>query len=372
MNTSLSKITIKKLIFLLFILFVGLQSYTVSAQKTFKVVLDAGHGGTDPGNSGNGYSEKEIVLKIALEVGRLLKDDKSIEVIYTRDKDKFIELHERGSIAQKSKANLFVSIHCDAFHKSSVYGAGTFVLGLHENDRNFEIAKKENSVILLEDNYKANYDGFDPNSPQAVIGLTLMQEEFLDQSLALASLIQTSFVNDLNRKDRMVKQAGFLVLRNTFMPSVLVETGFLTNKTEGAYLNSKKGQQDMAKSIYNAIKSYKKQFDANTVVDVQPVKVVPKVDNTTKTRIVKGVDFKVQIASSTRRIGTEHYNFKGLKGVERVRVGAHHKYYYGFTSDYNEATALRAEAKSKGYTGAFIVAFKNDKKISVKAALASK
>ncbi|MDY7393784.1 N-acetylmuramoyl-L-alanine amidase [Aureibaculum sp. 2210JD6-5] len=371
MNTLLCKITIKKLFFLSFLLIVGLQSFTVSAQEKFKVVIDAGHGGTDPGNLGNGYFEKDIVLKIALEVGKLLKADKSIEVIYTRDDDTFIELHERGTIAQKSKADLFVSIHCDAFGQSSVHGAGTFVLGLHENDRNFEIAKKENSVILLEDNYKENYDGFDPNSPEAVIGLTLMQEEYLDQSLTLASLIQTNFANDLKRKDRMVKQAGFLVLRNTFMPSVLVETGFLTNKAEGAYLNSKKGQQEIAKSIYKAIKSYKKQMDANTVVEVKP-KEKPKEDTTPKTRIVKGIDFKVQISSSPKKVNTASYNFKGLKGVERVRIGAHHKYYYGKTSDYLKIKELQKEAKAKGFAGAFVVAFKNERKISVKDALASK
>ena len=367
----LFKIIMKKFIFLLVVLIIGFQSYTGFAQEKFKVVIDAGHGGTDPGNLGNGYFEKDIVLKIALEVGKLLKADKSIEVIYTRDDDTFIELHERGAIAQKSKADLFVSIHCNAFGKSSVHGAGTFVLGLHENDRNFEIAKKENSVILLEDNYKENYDGFDPNSIQSVIGLTLMQEEYLDQSLALASLIQSNMVSDLKRKDRLVKQAGFLVLRNTFMPSVLVETGFLTNKTEGAYLNSKKGQQEMAKSIYKAIKTYKKQYDANLVVDVKP-KEKPKKNIKPKTRIIKGVDFKVQIASSTKKLKTASYNFKGLKGIERVRVGAHHKYYYGKTSDYNKVKEFQKEAKSKGYKGAFVVAFKNKKKISVKDALDSK
>ena len=201
----------------------------------FKVVLDAGHGGTDPGNlgiKGHNYLEKEIVLNIALEVGKLLQKDKDIEVIYTRKDDTFIELDVRGEIAQKSKANLFISIHCDAFSSPHAYGAGTFVLGLHENDRNFEIAKKENSVILMEDNYKEKYAGFDPNSPESVIGITLMQEEYLDQSLMIASLIQNNFVKDLKRNDRLVKQAGFLVLRNTFMPSVLIETGFLTNKKD--------------------------------------------------------------------------------------------------------------------------------------------
>ena len=371
MNTWMFKIVIKNFIFVSFVVIVILQSYTVFGQEKFKVVIDAGHGGADPGNLGNGYFEKDIVLKIALEVGELLEADKSIEVIYTREDDTFVELHERGSIAQKSNADLFVSIHCDAFHKSSVYGAGTFVLGLHENDRNFEIAKKENSVILLEDNYKENYDGFDPNSPESVIGLTLMQEEYLDQSLALASLIQNNFTNELKRKNRAVKQAGFLVLRNTFMPSVLVETGFLTNKAEGAYLNSKKGQHEMAQSIYKAVKSYKKQIDANRVVEVVP-KVEPVIDKTPKTRIVKGVDFKVQISSSSKKVNTAAYNFKGLKGIERVRVGSHHKYYYGKTSDYNKVKEYQAEAKSKGYKGAFIVAFKNERKISVKKALSAK
>ena len=156
-------------------------------------------------------------------------------------------------------------------------------------------------MILLEDNYEQKYDGFDPNSPESVIGITMMQEEYLDQSLLLASLIQNNFVNDLKRKDRKVKQAGFLVLRNTFMPSVLVETGFLTNKNEGAYLNSKSGQQKIANAIYNAVKKYKKQHDANTVVEVKPKPEKP-IEKEAKPRIFKGVDFKVQIASSSRKV----------------------------------------------------------------------
>ncbi len=260
---------------------------------------------------------------------------------------------------------MFVSIHCDAFSSSQAFGAGTFVLGLHENDRNFEIAKKENSVILLEDNYKEKYAGFDPNSPESVIGITMMQEEYLDQSLTIASLIQNNFVANLNRKDRLVKQAGFLVLRNTFMPSVLVETGFLTNKNEGAYLNSTKGQKEMAKAIYDGIISYKKAYDANFVVEVAPKPVeISKTDENTE-RIIKGVDFKVQIASSTKKVKIASYNFKGLKGIERVRVGVYHKYYYSKTSDYNSAKKFRKEAKDKGYAGAFIVAFRGDKKVSV-------
>jgi len=368
----LKKITKRKLVILLIVSVFTLHNFTVFAQEKFKVVLDAGHGGTDPGNLGHKnskYQEKDIVLKIALAVGDLLEADKNIEVIYTRNDDTYIELHERGTIAQNSKADLFVSIHCDAFGSSSVHGAGTFVLGLHENDRNFEIAKKENSVILMEDNYKEKYDGFDPNSPEAVIGLTLMQEEYLDQSLVLASLIQNNFVTELKRKDRAVKQAGFLVLRNTFMPSVLVEAGFLTNTTEGAYLNSKKGQQEIAKSIFKAIKAYKKQLDDNTVVEV---KKEPKPKPTKpKTRIVKGVDFRVQIASGTKKLKTAPYNFKGLKGVDRIKIGSHHKYFYGKTSDYVKVKEMQKLAREKGFTSAFVVAFKNEKKISVKKALAS-
>ncbi len=356
----------KKALVILFIVgMIGFMPVKINAQQQFKVVLDAGHGGTDPGNTGNGYLEKDIVLKIALEVGDLLEKDKDIKVIYTREDDTFIELHERGSIAHKAEADLFVSIHCDSFEPNAkVFGAGTFVLGLHENDRNFEIAKKENSVILLEDNYEQKYDGFDPNSPESVISIIMMQEEYLDQSLALASLIQNKFVGDLKRKDRKVKQAGFLVLRNTFMPSVLVELGFLTNKKEGAFLNSKVGQQKMAKAIYDAIKTYKKQHDANTVVEVKPKPKKP-IAKAEKSRIFKGVDFKVQIASGRKRVSTESYNFKGLKGVERIRIGAHHKYYYGKTSDYTEVKKAQKLAKEKGYVGAFVVAFRGGKKISV-------
>ncbi|MCF6347708.1 MAG: N-acetylmuramoyl-L-alanine amidase [Flavobacteriaceae bacterium] len=369
-KTLLKKIAKRKLAILLIVFFFSLQNTIIFAQEKFKVVIDAGHGGTDPGNLGHKsskYQEKDIVLKIALAVGKLLDADKNIEVIYTRKDDTYIELHERGTIAQNSKADLFVSIHCDAFGNANVHGAGTFVLGLHENDRNFEIAKKENSVILMEDNYKEKYDGFDPNSPEAVIGLTMMQEEYLDQSLMIASLIQNNFVKTLKRKDRSVKQAGFLVLRNTFMPSVLVETGFLTNTKEGSYLNSKKGQEEIADAIYKAIKLYKKQVDDNIVVEIKP-KPEPK-PTKPKTRIVKGVDFKVQIASGTKKLKTAPYNFKGLKGIERIKIGAHHKYYFGKTSDYLKAKEMQKMVKEKGFTSAFVVAFKKDKKISVKEAL---
>lgn len=222
----------------------------------FVVVLDAGHGGHDPGNLGNGYMEKNIALNIVLEVGRLLEKQKDIKVVYTRKDDSFVDLYMRGKIANDANADLFVSVHCDS-HSSDAHGAGTFVLGLHANEQNFEIAKKENSVIYLEDDYESRYAEYDINSPESIIGLTIMQEEFLDQSILLAKLMQDEFSGKLKRNDRKVKQAGFIVLHQTFMPSVLVETGFLTNKNEGSYLNSNRGQLEMGKAIADAILSYK-------------------------------------------------------------------------------------------------------------------
>lgn len=230
----------------------------------YVVVLDAGHGGHDPGNLGNGYLEKNIALNIVLKIGEILETNPNIKVIYTRKNDTFVDLYVRGEIANKANADLFVSVHCDS-HSSDAHGAGTFVLGLHANKQNFEIAKKENSVIYLEDNYEDRYADYDINSPESIIGLTIMQEEFLDQSIALAKMIQDNFSGKLKRTNRKVKQAGFIVLHQTFMPSVLVETGFLTNKTEGAYLNSKKGQSQMGTAIAKAILNYKNGVRANVL-----------------------------------------------------------------------------------------------------------
>ena len=243
----------------------------------FVVVLDAGHGGHDPGNLGNGYMEKNIALNIVLEVGKWLEKQPDIKVIYTRKDDSFVDLYLRGKIANDADADLFVSIHCDS-HSSDAHGAGTFVLGLHANEQNFEIAKKENSVIYLEDNYESRYAEYDINSPESIIGLTIMQEEFLDQSILLAKLMQDEFSGKLKRNDRKVKQAGFIVLHQTFMPSVLIETGFLTNKNEGSYLNSSRGQLEMGKAIAEAILAYKQNVrgePANLIASSAPSASIP-------------------------------------------------------------------------------------------------
>ncbi|WP_299065252.1 N-acetylmuramoyl-L-alanine amidase [uncultured Polaribacter sp.] len=345
-----------KILFLLLFIFVG-NSVAIHAQKEYVVVLDAGHGGKDPGNLGNGYKEKNIALKVALKVGANLKKYKDVKVIFTRKSDVFIDLWKRGDIANHAKADLFVSIHCDS-HTSNAYGAGTFVLGLRGNKKNLEIAKRENAAILLEDNYQNKYEGFDSNSAESVIGLSLLQEENLDKSLAIASLIQNNFTFNLKRNNRKVKQDNFQVLRETIMPSVLVELGFLTNKKEGRFLNSSSGQTKMANEIADAIYNYIKNQKLNTVLE-----------DVTSKNYFDEVEFKVQVASGKNKIATKSYNFKGLKNIERVKVGSYYKYYYGNSTSYNLVKKALSLAKSKGYKSAFIVAINNGQKISVQEAL---
>ena len=239
-------------------------------------------------------------------------------------------------------------------------------MGLHANDRNFQVAKKENAVIFLEDDYEQNYDGFDPNDPESVISLILMQETYLDQSIEAASTIQKSFVNNLRRKDRTVKQAGFVVLKYTYMPSVLVETGFLTNSKEGAYLNSTKGQSNMADAIAKAIVNYKNQREASLQ---KQVTYSDTSANNSSSQTESDLVFKIQISASKKNIETKPYNFKGLKSVTKQKNGKLYRYFYQQSSDYEEAKRYLKTAKSKGFNNAFIVAFNGDKKITISEAL---
>ena len=335
--------------------------------KPFIVVLDAGHGGHDSGNRGNGYFEKKIALNIVLKIGKQLEKQPGVKVIYTRKTDVFVELIQRANIANKADADLFVSVHCDAFTSPKAFGAGTFVLGLHANERNFKVAQKENAVIFLEDDYEKNYDGFNPNDPESVISLILMQETYLDQSIDAAGAIQKSFVSNLNRKDRTVKQAGFVVLKYTYMPSVLVETGFLTNKSEGSFLNSSKGQLNMSNAIAKAIINYKYLREAS--IQELVTNEISQEIKPVKTNVFSNITFKVQIAASKRNLKTKPYNFKGLRQISKLKKANLYRYFYEKTTNYKAAQRFLKEVKKKGYSNAFIVAFNGDKKITISEAL---
>jgi N-acetylmuramoyl-L-alanine amidase len=366
----------------------------------FVVVLDAGHGGHDPGNLGNGYLEKNIALGIVLKAGKELEKNPNVKVVYTRDDDTFVDLFVRGQIANQANADLFVSVHCDS-HNSDAHGAGTFVLGLHANRQNFEVAKKENSVIYLEDNYEQRYAEYDINSPESIIGLTIMQEEFLEQSIQLGKKLQDNFTKKLKRKDRKVKQAGFIVLHQTFMPSVLVETGFLTNKNEGSYLNSQKGQNEMGGAIADAVLSYKDEIGFTAALVAENAKIedtdvavnVPeskkeieksKEEQPKKTSINEGakeveevksetqgagVVFKVQLMASGKNIALTGSNFNGLNELSKEPYKNMFRYMYGNVSTYEAAKKLKGEADAKGYTTSYIVAYKNGVRVPITAAL---
>ena len=324
----------------------SLHGQEIKNLNNFTVVIDPGHGGKDPGAVSNGFYEKIITLNTSLKLGKILQDN-GIKVIYTRDRDKFVNLLERANIANKSDAQLFISIHCN-YHTSQAYGAETFVLGLHANQRNFEVAKKENSVIFYEDDYESAYAGFDPNNPESVIGLTLMQEEYLDQSIIAASYIQNGFVNRLKRKNRNIKQAGFIVLKYTYMPSVLIELGFLSNKKEGSYLNSSKGQTEMADAISNAVINYKNEFFNNLITSS------PSENNNEITY------YRIQIAASNKLLELKPYNFKGLKSVDVVKEGKVYKYLYGKHKTLEDANESLKTARISGFNSSFVVRFQNN------------
>ena len=327
------------------------------------MVLDAGHGGKDPGRpTSYGYKEKDIALDIVLKVGKNLESVPGVSVIYTRKTDIFLELRERATIANKADADLFVSVHCNA-HDSQAHGTETYVLGLHRNDSNFKVAQKENEVIFLEKDYEKNYEGFDPTSPESFIGLTLLQEDYLDQSILLASTIQKNFTETLKRKNRGVKQAGFWVLHNTYMPSVLVETGFITNKKEGDYLNSKRGKIEVSKSISDAILSYKSILNPDIDILETPISTPLETAN---------IIFKVQIAASSKKLALKPYNFNGLDELSRKKKGKIWRYFYGETKDYNQAVIMKDMVVSRGYTTAFVVAYLNGDRISIENAIKTK
>ncbi|KIC03272.1 N-acetylmuramoyl-L-alanine amidase [Flavobacterium sp. AJR] len=376
-----------RVIFSLFLTIISISAYSQS--NVFKVTLDAGHGDHDFGAVYSGRIEKNIALAIVLKVGKLLESYPNVDVIYTRKTDVFIDLVERANIANRANSNIFVSIHCNANKNTAAFGTETYVMGMNKIASNLEAAKKENSVITLEKDYKRKYEGFDPNSPESMIGMTLMQEEYLDYSIALASKIEEGF-DILGKKLRHggVKQAPFMVLHKAYMPRVLVETGFISNPTEGDILNSDAGQNEYAKAIADAIISYKKEYFGtgsadvvdekpstkmieNAVKDSTPVRNVntaPAQKNTVKPNLTGSI-YKVQLLASIKKTPLAPSNFKGLSGVSVVYENNVYKYTYQQTADYNQAKKYLQEAKDKGFDSAFLIAFKNGEKISIQDSL---
>jgi len=354
-----------------------LLSACTGFSQSFKVVLDAGHGGDDSGTNHNSYKEKTIVLSTVLKIGKILEKEPGFDVVYTRKTDVFIELRERANIANRAKADLFVSIHCNGVNAASASGTETFVMGLDRSNMNLEVARKENSVIYQEKDYKIKYKGFDPNRPDTSIGLALQQEESLNQSLLLATKVKEGF-RKLKKNDRGIKQQPLWVLDATTMPGVLIELGFVSNKAEGAYLNSEDGQDELARTIANAIISYKELLGGKSSIGgdaVNEISTKPEKVTAEEKEIVKeaasdnGVIFKVQISASGRNLETKPSNFKGLRSVTKIKEGSMIKYFYGETDDYNDTPALLSEAKAKGYSSAYVVPFKNGKIITMKEAL---
>ena len=372
---------VKKLLFVFCLLPLALG---YGQQQKFKVVLDAGHGGKDYGAVYHGNIEKNIALQTAIRVGAILEKDPQIEVVYTRKSDVFIELQQRANIANKSKGSIFVSMHCNANKNQSASGNETYVMGITRNASNLEVAKSENEVVTLETDYKIKYDGFDPNSPESVIGISILQEEYLDQSIELAGRVQDFFMKKTDNKNRGVKQAGFLVLRQITMPRVLIEMGFVSNKEEGAFLNSEAGQAKLAEAIAGAILDYKNEFfnptnNVNVKEDSKEeiiVKESPKKDIPVKTpekpsekAVEKGIVFKIQISASTKELATVPSNFKGLSPISVESSGSLFKYFYASENSYDAIKQKLEIAKQKGFSTAFIVAYKDGIKIKVADAI---
>ena len=393
--------------------------YLTAAAKDFVVVIDAGHGGHDSGAVGKTAKEKNINLKVALKLGKLIEGKcNDVKVIYTRKTDVFVNLNRRAEIANEAKADLFISVHTNALaNNHTARGASTWTLGLARSSANLDVAKRENAVILYEDDYKTRYAGFDPNSSESYIIFEFMQDQFMSQSVHFASMIQQQFKSNSKRVDSGVHQAGFLVLRATSMPSVLVELGFISTPAEEKYLASEEGSSSMANSIFNAFLAYKTEQQAreasvnNTpaskvIADDEEVKPIANVKPTPKasaekTESTRNIQqkstasksesskatstkqpattkvggnktdapvFKIQFLTASAKLSSNDKRLKGLQSVDYYVENGTYKYTYGASTDYN---AVRSKLKSvtSKFKDAFIIAFKNDKKVNVNEAI---
>ncbi len=393
-----SKIRIVCLIFLLSIHTIGqCVTKTAANYKIKTIVLDAGHGGHDTGCHGpTGAYEKDVTLSVILLVGKMIEQKyPDIKVLYSRKTDVFIPLQDRALLANNNNADLFLSVHCNANPNKSAYGAETFLMGLHVSQANLDVAKRENAVIKLEDNYQKKYEGFDPDSPEAMIALSLAQNANIEQSSYLASKVQDKLTNKLNRFNRGVKQAGFWVLYRTTCPSILIETGFLTNKTEEKYLTSDDGQQELAKAIFEAFEEYKNTVEKGSsrltppiittqdnngaikdtdtpVILTKPIITKNTNSNTTDnpTKVSdnsvsnKGIIYKVQIKSSKSLLPQTDKAYKLYDNLKYEKADGLYKYAYSPFTDYDLASKVLRKVRTSGFNDAFIVVYKDGVKLS--------
>lgn len=384
-------------LFLITLMLIPLQQLAQEKPNQLKkVVIDAGHGGKDPGALIGKVKEKDIVLDVALRTGELIKAQfPQVEVLYTRDNDVFVPLAERAEIANKSKADLFISIHVNYFKSEHIYGSETYILGNHRTEENLKVAQMENSVILLEDDYTTRYEGFDPNSAESYIMFELIQNEFLEQSRFFADQVQQSFISTAQRKSRGVRQAGFLVLRRTSMPSVLVELGFISNKNELQFLISNKGRQQMAQSIADAFARYKMRVDARSgvllsntqetstasqaphavepvqqqvntqpILSEQPLEPASTNNSDLLSHTQNGTWYSIQIMASRTRLNPDHPVFKSNDYVYVYNEDDWFKYCKGLTRQLDEAKKIQQKLKQE-HGGAILIRFVNGKKDKV-------
>ena len=367
------------------------QKAPAKKEKPFTVVIDAGHGGHDPGALGKITQEKKLNLDVSLLLGRMIEEEyPDVRVCFTRKTDVFLTLQERANFVNKNNADLFICIHTNASESREAVGAETFVLGIDKMASNLSVAMRENSVMLLEDNYETTYQGFDPNSIESYIMFELMQDRYFDQSLQFATQVQQEFAGTLNRADRGVRQAGFWVLHKSACPSVLVEMGFISNATEEKYLVSQTGKEELGAAIFTAFANYKAALDRRRGIEPRIVgrpQAMPRPQAATtdslkqapltectpaKEEAVQEPErpvFRIQICTTTTELKNNDPTFKGLKNCRYTRDGKYYKYTYGESTDYHTIADLQKKVREK-FKDCFIVAFLGEKQITVKEARA--
>lgn len=393
-NPSMSTRRKKRLVFVFlasaFILMAAApQSKVEEAQ--FTVVLDAGHGGKDPGNLGTGKlkkTEKDVSLDVTLKLGQYISDNyPDVKIVYTRKGDTFPTLNGRVEIANESAADLFISIHCNANDNKEATGVETFVMGLHKSEESLKTAMRENASIFLEQDHEKNYAGFDPKNPDTYIIMSMRENAYLDQSIDLANNVQTQFRTRVGRKDRGVKQAGYYVISFTNMPSILVELGFLTNPGEEEFLHSEDGKTYMASAIFRAFKEFKEKDDIKRGLKLKEISeeigatvlkpeipidkpIAAKPEPIIWKDVTKGIKYQVQILSSPKPLDKKSADFHGLAKTDEIRQNGVYKYLAGSTSSYKEAKQMQTYLKETGFKDAFVVAFENGERIDLSKAIA--